>query len=185
MNGKLILSTNFSVVIGFQDDADTNFENYVTVLGMTSGTVSIKELTIPQLQDLVRQFEQKIQFISASIQQLKSLQAQFVASKSCLGELITEKQNKDILVPLTSTLCVPGKLYDPSHVLVDIGTGYYVEMTVPEAESHFSRRVEYINKQIRKILPVLEEKTQAHKSISDVLDAKIQEFIKVRSAACS
>ncbi|CAH8436328.1 unnamed protein product [Schistosoma curassoni] len=152
---------------------------------MTSGTVSIKELTIPQLQDLVRQFEQKIQFISASIQQLKSLQAQFVASKSCLGELTTEKENKDILVPLTSTLCVPGKLSDPSHVLVDIGTGYYVEMTVPEAESHFSRRVEYINKQIRKILPVLEEKTQAHKSISDVLDAKIQEFIKVRSAACS
>ncbi|CAH8436678.1 unnamed protein product [Schistosoma bovis] len=167
------------------DDADTNFENYVTVLGMTSGTVSINELTIPQLQDLVRQFEQKIQFISASIQQLKSLQAQFVASKSCLGELTTEKENKDILVPLTSTLCVPGKLSDPSHVLVDIGTGYYVEMTVPEAESHFSRRVEYINKQIRKILPVLEEKTQAHKSISDVLDAKIQEFIKVRSAACS
>ncbi|CAI2722810.1 unnamed protein product [Schistosoma spindalis] len=149
---------------------------------MTSGTVSIKELTIPQLQDLARQFEQKIQFISASIQQLKSLQAQFVASKSCLGELTPEKENKDILVPLTSTLCVPGKISDASHVLVDIGTGYY---TVPEAESHFSRRVEYINKQIRKILPVLEEKTQAHKSISDVLDAKIQEFIKVRSAACS
>ncbi|CAH8437925.1 unnamed protein product [Schistosoma turkestanicum] len=140
---------------------------------MTTETVSIKELTIPQLQDLARQFEQK------------SLQAQFVASKNCLGDLTPEKESRDILVPLTSTLCVPGRLSDASHVLVDIGTGYYVQMTVQEAENHFSRRVEYINKQIKKILPLLEEKTQAHKSISDVLDAKIQEFIKVRSATCS
>ncbi|CAH8445360.1 unnamed protein product [Heterobilharzia americana] len=95
---------------------------------MTSDIVNITELSIPQLQELARQLEQKMQFISASIQQLKSLQTQFISSKNCLSELTPERQSSDILVPLTSTLCVPGRLSDTSHVLVDIGTGYYVEM---------------------------------------------------------
>ncbi|KAK4472845.1 hypothetical protein MN116_004059 [Schistosoma mekongi] len=152
---------------------------------MTTEAMSIVDLTIPQLQELARQMEQKIQFISASIQQLKSLQTQFISSKNYLCELTPDKENSDILVPLTSTLCVPGTLSDASHIFVDIGTGYYVEMTVLEAENHFDRRVEFINKQIRKILPVLEEKTRIHKSISDILDAKIQEFIRIPPSPCS
>ena len=35
--------------------------------------------------------------------------------------------DKTILVPLTNSLYVPGKLSDPDHVIVDIGTGYYVQ----------------------------------------------------------
>jgi hypothetical protein len=30
------------------------------------------------------------------------------------------------LVPLTNSLYVPGKLCDPDHVIVDVGTGYFV-----------------------------------------------------------
>jgi hypothetical protein len=32
-----------------------------------------------------------------------------------------------VLVPLTNSLYVPGKLLDTEHVLVDVGTGYYVK----------------------------------------------------------
>jgi prefoldin alpha subunit len=34
---------------------------------------------------------------------------------------------KDVLVPLTSSLYVRGKLSSPDKVIVDIGTGFYVE----------------------------------------------------------
>lgn len=34
---------------------------------------------------------------------------------------------KDVLVPLTNSLYVRGKLSDPSNVLVDVGTGFYIE----------------------------------------------------------
>jgi hypothetical protein len=36
-------------------------------------------------------------------------------------------ENKPILVPLTNSLYVSGTLSNASHVLVDIGTGFYVE----------------------------------------------------------
>ena len=32
-----------------------------------------------------------------------------------------------VLVPLTNSLYVPGKLSDAEHVIVDVGTGYYVK----------------------------------------------------------
>ena len=35
--------------------------------------------------------------------------------------------DKTILVPLTNSLYVPGKLADPENVIVDVGTGYYVK----------------------------------------------------------
>jgi len=34
---------------------------------------------------------------------------------------------KPILVPLTTSLYVPGKLADIENVIVDVGTGFYVE----------------------------------------------------------
>ena len=38
---------------------------------------------------------------------------------------------KTILVPLTNSLYVPGKLRDLEHVIVDVGTGYYVKKVRP------------------------------------------------------
>lgn len=44
-----------------------------------------------------------------------------------------------MLVPLTSSLYVPGKITDPEHVVVDIGTGYYVKKVSRDLNhSHYS-----------------------------------------------
>jgi hypothetical protein len=64
---------------------------------------------------------------------------------SCsLTTLPHRKSGKTILVPLTNSLYVPGKLSDPDHVIVDIGTGYYVQKvreylygnSTPELKAH-------------------------------------------------
>jgi Prefoldin subunit len=36
-------------------------------------------------------------------------------------------KDKTILIPLTSSLYLPGKLKDAENVIVDVGTGYYVK----------------------------------------------------------
>jgi Prefoldin subunit len=40
---------------------------------------------------------------------------------------LTTCRDKTILVPLTSSLYVPGKLRDVENVVIDVGTGYYVQ----------------------------------------------------------
>jgi prefoldin alpha subunit len=41
--------------------------------------------------------------------------------------LQAHETGKRVLVPLTSSLYVPGKLTDVENVVVDVGTGYYVK----------------------------------------------------------
>ena len=40
---------------------------------------------------------------------------------------LTIIRDKTILVPLTSSLYVPGKLQGAENVIIDVGTGYYVQ----------------------------------------------------------
>ncbi|VDK41242.1 unnamed protein product [Taenia asiatica] len=143
-------------------------------------SVDIATLPLPQIQEIAKQFEQKIQYINASLQQLRMLQGQFASSRDCLKSFNVENKDKSTLIPLTSTLCVPGKLVNPTRVLVDIGTGYFVEMEVEDANKHFTRRIEFIEKQIEKVAPVLAQKTQEHRAIVSVLEAKAKAFMKAQ-----
>ena len=44
-------------------------------------------------------------------------------------------------MPLTQSLYVPGMISESNKVLVDIGTGYYVEKSVPKAKELLDRKV--------------------------------------------
>jgi len=68
--------------------------------------------------------------------QLKIAQARFQSCVESVEAIRPENQGawnifshpgKTTLLPLTASLYVPGKLSDPEKVIVDIGTGYYVE----------------------------------------------------------
>jgi prefoldin alpha subunit len=43
------------------------------------------------------------------------------------------RPDRTVLVPLTNSLYVPGKISDKSNVIVDIGTGYFVKKVNPFA----------------------------------------------------
>lgn len=43
------------------------------------------------------------------------------------GGSTANTSDKQVLVPLTSSLYVPAKLGDTSNVVVDVGTGYFVK----------------------------------------------------------
>lgn len=73
--------------------------------------------------------------------QLKMAEGKFEESKSCLAAFTPEMEGTEILVPLTSSLYVPGKIADASKVLVDVGTGYYVSKSVADGVTFFEKKV--------------------------------------------
>lgn len=46
---------------------------------------------------------------------------------------------KEILIPLTSSLYVPGKLTDVENVVIDVGTGYYVKKVSQPSSTSLAR----------------------------------------------
>lgn len=80
----------------------------------------------------------------------------------------------EILVPLTGSMYVTGKLADTDNVLVDIGTGYYAEKNITEAKDYFDRRVAYVTEQMEKIQQLGLDKSKARDATVDVIEMKYQ-----------
>ncbi|MEE6472119.1 hypothetical protein FKM82_009483 [Ascaphus truei] len=139
-------------------------------------TVNITELSLQQLEGLKSQLDQEVEFLSSSIAQLKVVQTKYVEAKECLNVLNKSNEGKELLVPLTSSMYVPGTLNNVSNVLIDVGTGYYVEKTADDAKNFFKRKVEFLTKQIEKIQPALQEKHSMKQAVIEMMSIKIQQL---------
>lgn len=71
------------------------------------------------------------------------------------------------MVPLTTSLYVPGTLSDTQNVLVDIGTGYYVEKSAAEAEAFYAGKVETLSKNLADLEKILGQKSQNVRIVED------------------
>ena len=75
--------------------------------------------------------------------------SRFQESGDSMARMTPENSGKDILVPLTGSMYVPGTLVECEKVVVDVGTGYYVEKDVVAAKDYFSRKVGWLRKKKR------------------------------------
>uniref|UniRef100_A0A4W4FVL0 Prefoldin 5 n=1 Tax=Electrophorus electricus TaxID=8005 RepID=A0A4W4FVL0_ELEEL len=120
--------------------------------------VNLTELSLPQLEGLKAQLEQETEFLSSSIAQLKVVQTKYVEAKDSLN------------------MYVPGTLHDVEHVLVDVGTGYFVEKNVEDSKEFFKRKIDFLTKQIEKIQPALQEKHAMKQAVIEVMNMKLQQL---------
>lgn len=63
-----------------------------------------------------------------SLNTLKLAKSKYAGSKEALEQFKPNWNENVTLVPLTGSMYVPGKFKEVDNVLIDIGTGYYVEM---------------------------------------------------------
>ncbi|XP_074023102.1 LOW QUALITY PROTEIN: prefoldin subunit 5 [Numenius arquata] len=147
-----------------------------------AAAVNVGELTLPQLELLKGQLEQEVEFLSSSMAQLKVVQTKYVEARDCLSVLSKSNPGKDLLVPLTSSMYVPGKLSDTERVLVDVGTGYYVEKTADDARDFFKRKIDFLTKQMEKIQPALQEKHAMKQAVVEMMSQKIQQLTALGAA---
>uniref|UniRef100_A0A2I3RD21 Prefoldin subunit 5 n=2 Tax=Pan TaxID=9596 RepID=A0A2I3RD21_PANTR len=108
---------------------------------------TITEMNLPQLEMLKNQLDQEMEFLSTSIAQLKVVQTKYVEAKDCLNMLSKNNEGRELLLPLTSLIYVPEKLHDVEHVLIDVGTGYYVDKIAEDAKDFLKRKTDFLTNQ--------------------------------------
>ncbi len=92
--------------------------------------MDIKTLSAAQLRVLGEQLEEELGTLSESFQALQQAVSRFYASGTTLEALGQAQAGTPMLVPLTESLYAPGTLGAQDTVLLDIGTGYFVEVRV-------------------------------------------------------
>lgn len=76
-------------------------------------------------------------------------------------------------MPLTSSLYVPGKLANTEHVIVDVGTGYFVEKSVDNAQKFYAEKVEELGKNIKDLETIVNGKANNLRIVEEVLRQKM------------
>jgi len=145
--------------------------------------INLSELDLPQLADVRRQLEDELSHLTNSFTQLKQAQAKFKSCMENVGEVKQENKNKVILVPLTNSLYVPGKLCDLDNVIVDVGTGYFVKKSRPEAFKHYEAKVEFIRSNVENLQEMIQKKQDNMNYLVNVMQMKLQEQSSASSKA--
>ena len=121
--------------------------------------IDLATLSLPQLTQLKRQLDAELEHLTTSFQSLSRAQAKF---RDCLSTISTglSPKNADapILVPLTPSLYVPGKLADVEAVLVDVGTGFYVEKSREDAGGFYERKIGELGRNLKELENVVQGK---------------------------
>lgn len=95
--------------------------------------MNLASLSVPQLRSLQTRLTSELEHLTTSHTKLRAAQAKFRDCVRSINDGVTGSKETgtegrdDILVPLTSSLYVKGRLTDREKVLVDVGTGFYVE----------------------------------------------------------
>jgi len=106
----------------------------------------------------------EMELLAYSVQQLQSAKQKFRESGDALLRQKENQKGTPMLVPLTSSMYVEGKLDDPNSFFVDIGTGYFVEKNYQQASEYFNRKVKFLDEQIDNYLKLMQEKQQQQAS---------------------
>ena len=104
------------------------------------------------------QLEREIQYLDASLGQMKEVSERFTENVSLLQNYQELPAGKSVMVPLTASMFVSGSLKDPQRVMVDIGTGYFLDKNVKEAEEYYQQRTSFIHEQMERVEQVLNTK---------------------------
>lgn len=84
-----------------------------------------------------------------------------------------------MLVPLTTSLYVPGETAPLDTVLVDVGTGYYIEKSLKQASAFLDRKMALIEQQAANVQSAAQFK---HKNLSQTVEVMNRKLMEAHGA---
>ncbi len=87
-----------------------------------------------------------------------------------------QRSGEKILAPLTNSLYVPGTLNNVEKVIVDVGTGYFMEKSIPDARDFYSRKIDFLRANLEKLQETISAKQSHHRLVMDVIQYKFAMF---------
>ena len=147
--------------------------------------LQLASLTPDQLGQLKQHIEQDINSFEQAFETLRNVRVKFMETKKSLDALQKQTAGSDFMVPLTSSLYVPGKLVDNTKVIVDLGTGYFVKVSVSHALGYFSRKTDMLGQEMDKIADTANQKVRQRDQVTDMLKRKLIQAGQQKQATTS
>ena len=140
--------------------------------------IPLEKLTVDQLNMVGKQIEGDINHYSQYYSSLKLIENRFKDNKEYINEL-KEFKDKEILVPITSSLYIPGKCKDVKKLMIEIGANFFVETSVEKADGFCDRKLASLKENMEKVDKIIQDKNNQLNAINQNL---IEKEIKAKKA---
>ncbi|KAK4057747.1 subunit of tubulin prefoldin [Microbotryomycetes sp. JL221] len=137
------------------------------------GQVRLEDLDMRSLAEVRTQLEEELKHLTNAFGELKQAQAKFTSCMEALDTIKPGSQDKKVLIPLTSSLYVPGRISNVETVLVDVGTGYFVEKDTKAAKTLYNSKTLALRSNLEVLQRQIETKQSNYNSASEVLRQKL------------
>ncbi|KAI8973402.1 prefoldin, alpha subunit [Mycotypha africana] len=127
---------------------------------MSQKEINITDLDLASLQQVKSQIEEEVSHLTQSYSKLKGVQSRFKDCSESVESLKAEKPD--------------GKLSDVEKVIVDVGTGYYVEKSLGDATKFYNNKVDYVKKNMETLEKTITDKQSTLRAIIGVMQEKLQ-----------
>lgn len=86
------------------------------------------ELGVEEMTKFRQQLASEVSALTNNMMTLQRTAGRFAAAGQTVEHLTEQKEGVQMLLPLTESLYVPGRLKRVDSVILEIGTGYYIEV---------------------------------------------------------
>ncbi|MCJ1475588.1 subunit of tubulin prefoldin [Lambiella insularis] len=137
-------------------------------------TIDLASLSAQQLRSVKKQLDDELEHLTDSFTKLRAAQTKFKECLLSIRDGVSDMTaGKPLLVPLTTSLYVPGRLAVPDKVLVDVGTGFYVEKTTNDALLFYTSKISGLAQNLKDLEAIVQGKSKNLRIVEDVLRQKV------------
>ncbi|CAN6463380.1 unnamed protein product [Victoria cruziana] len=136
---------------------------------------NLQSLTLDQLKMVKEQADVELSLLQDSLTNIRTAASRLESTASALRDLSLHPPGKRMLVPLTASLYIPGTLDDADRVLVDVGTGYFIEKTMAEGKDYCDRKINMLRVNYDELVEVASKKKNMADEAGALLQAKLKQ----------
>jgi prefoldin alpha subunit len=139
-------------------------------------TIDLDNLPLEQLHQMQQSEESRLSAMTSHYSTFRASAQKLASARESLDELTPGTEGKDIMIPLTESLYVPGKIRDRNVVMVELGTGYYAEKQVKEAQAFLERKQKLVDLNSENIMEVITTTRSNLTNIQMAMQSKIMQI---------
>lgn len=119
---------------------------------MDNQVIDLDRLSPQDIQELHRTMLIEIDAVTQNQQQLRVAHTKYQQSLNSVRQLVpTKEKTVETLVPLTSSMYMLGEVRQVEKVMVDVGTGYFVEKSLEDGIKFFESKLALVEDQLDKL----------------------------------
>lgn len=138
--------------------------------------IDLDSMSLEELNQAKQQEEQRLQALTSRYAQLRSAAARLNASQRAVNELSPASEGKEVMVPLTESVYVPGKLREPTKLMVELGTGFFAEKSTKDTTAFLDRKIRLVDHNSENVTKAIQVTRQNMESIAMTMQGKMMEI---------